>query len=84
MAITPRSDVAVNAAYLLANQLPSNPGFKPLLVVAEKEKLQGYMSALKLSNNDLPALVFYDKSGKQVGQVVATRTTITKFEHLYD
>ena len=82
MVITPRGDVAVDAAYLLANQLASNPGFVPLLIAAEKDRLNAYLNTLKLSNEELPAVVFFDKSGKQLGRVVATQAASYKLKHM--
>ena len=82
MAITPRGKVAADAAYLLANQLPYNPGFAPLLMAVEKDKLNRYLGELKLSNDDLPALVFFNKSGKELGRVVAAQTTMPKLKQM--
>ena len=82
MAITPRGDVAVDTAYLLANQLSSNPGFTPLFMAVEKDKLKGYLGALKLSNEELPALVFFDKSGRELGRVVAAQTASRKLKQM--
>ena len=82
MAITPRGKVAADAAYLLANQLPYNPGFAPLLMAVDKDKLNRYLGDLKLSNDDLPALVFFNKSGKELGRVVAAQTTMPKLKQM--
>lgn len=80
MALSPSGDVAAHAALLLANQMPHNSGFEPLLMVAENNRLQGYLDEFKLSSSDLPALVFFNKSGKEIGRVVATQTTMTKMK----
>ena len=82
MAITARGKVAADAAYLLANQLPYNPGYAPLLMAVDKDKLNGYLGELKLSNDDLPALVFFDKSGKELGRVIAAQTTMPKLKQM--
>lgn len=82
MVITPRGDVAVDAAYLLVNQLASNPGFVPLLIAAEKDRLNTYLNTLKLSNEELPAVVFFDKSGKQLGRVVAAQAASYKLKQM--
>jgi len=82
MAITARGKVAADAAYLLANQLPYNPGYAPLLMAVEKDKLNRYLGELKLSNEDLPALVFFNKSGNEVGRVVAAQTTTPKLKQM--
>jgi len=82
MAITARGKVAADAAYLLASQLPYNPGFAPLLMAVDKDKLNRYLGELKLSNDDLPALVFFNKSGKELGRVVAAQTTMPKLKQM--
>jgi hypothetical protein len=82
MAITPRGKVAADAAYLLSNQMPYNPGYAPLLMAVDKDKLKGYLGELKLSNEDLPALVFFNKSGKELGRVVAAQTTMLKLKQM--
>ena len=82
MAITARGKVAADAAYLLANQLPYNPGYAPLLMAVEKDKLNSYLGELNLSNDDLPALVFFNKSGNEVGRVVAVQTTMPKLKQM--
>lgn len=69
--LTERGDVAVDAAYLLASQLDQNPGFKPLFLAEEKEKLDGYMKTLSLPNGSLPAVIFFNKSGKELGRVIS-------------
>ena len=82
MAITARGKIAADSAYLLASQLPYNPGFAPLLMAVDKDKLNRYLGELKLSNDDLPALVFFDKSGKELGRVVAAQTTMPKLKQM--
>lgn len=82
MAITARGKVAADAAYLLANQLPYNPGYAPLLMAVDKDKLNGYLDKLNLSKDDLPALVFFNKSGRELGRVVAAQTTSPKMKQM--
>ena len=71
--LTSRGDVAVQAAYMLSAQLEQNTGFKPLLVAVEKDKLKIYMNALSLSKSTLPAVIFYDKTGKELNRVVTVK-----------
>lgn len=82
MAITARGKVAADVAYLLSNQLSYNPGYAPLLMAVDKDKLNGYLGELNLSNDDLPALVFFDKAGKELGRVVAVQTTMPKLKQM--
>lgn len=73
MVLAPRGDVAAEAAFLLATQIKQNPGFAPLLVIAEREKLQHYMHPLALTGESLPAVVFFDKSGRELNRVIAAQ-----------
>lgn len=69
--LTERGEVAVDAAYLLASQLDQNPGYKPMFLAEEPEKLDAEMKALSLPSGSLPAVIFYSKSGKELGRVVS-------------
>ena len=71
--LTERGDIAVQAAYLLSAQLEQNSGYKPLLIAAEKDKLIGYMNALSLSKTSLPAVIFFDKTGKELNRVISVK-----------
>jgi hypothetical protein len=74
MVLSGRGDVAADAAYLLVSQLKENPGYAPMLTVVEQGKLQEYMKALALSDASLPAVLFFDKSGKELNRVVAAQS----------
>ena len=71
--LTERGDIAVQAAYLLSAQLEQNSGYKPLLMAAEKDKLTGYMNALSLPKASLPAVIFFDKTGKELNRVISVK-----------
>ncbi len=73
MVLAPRGDVAADAAFLLAAQIKQNPGYAPLLVIAERAKLQDYMQPLALTGESLPAVVFFDKSGRELNRVIAAQ-----------
>ena len=73
MVLAPRGDVAADAAFLLAAQIKQNPGYVPLLVIAERTKLQNYMQPLALTGEALPAMVFFDKSGRELNRVIAAQ-----------
>lgn len=73
MVLTERGDIAAQAAYMLSTQIKQNEGYLPLLMVADKERIGGYMSALSLPAASLPAMIFFDKTGKELGRVVATK-----------
>ncbi|HZV62836.1 MAG TPA: hypothetical protein VFF75_10495 [Methylophilaceae bacterium] len=70
--LSERGKIAAEAAYLLSEQLQQNPGYQPLLIVPEDGKLQGYKKSLALNDEALPALIFFDKSGKELNRVTGT------------
>lgn len=76
--LTERGPEAAEAAYMLATQIEQNKGFLPLLMVADKSKMAGYMNALSLPAASLPAVIFYNKSGQELGRVIATQASIVK------
>ena len=76
MVLAPRGDVAAEAAFLLAAQIKQNPGYAPLLVIAERAKLQDYMQPLALTGESLPAVVFFDKSGRELNRVIAAQPAV--------
>lgn len=76
--LSDRGEIAADAAFLLSAQLKQNPGFSPLLVVPERDKLQGYMKTLALQSQALPAVIFFDKSGKEIGRVVGAKPVDVK------
>lgn len=76
MVLAPRGDVAAEAAFLLATQIKQNPGYVPLLVIAERGKLQSYMQPLALTGESLPAVVFFDKSGRELNRVIAAQPAV--------
>jgi hypothetical protein len=78
MVLTERGPIAAEAAYMLLAQIKENEGFAPLLIAAEKDKVAGYMSALSLPEASLPAVIFFNKSGKELGRVVATESVKIK------
>ena len=76
-----RGDIAADATVLLLNQLKQNAGFAPMMLTPEKAQLSQYLSELSLNSSDLPAVIFYDKSGKEMSRLVAVKpvsTTILK------
>ena len=53
----------------------------PLLVVAAKDNVAGYMSALALPNESLPTMIFFNKFGKELARVIAMKPSTTKSSH---
>lgn len=84
MVLTERGPVAAEAAYMLLAQIKQNEGFAPLLIAAEKGKVTGYMNALGLPAASLPAVIFFNKSGKELGRVVATESVKVQISQSQD
>jgi len=78
MVVTPRGNAAAEAAYLLLAQVKQNEGFAPLLLTVEHEKVAGYKAALGLPNSGLPAVIFFNKSGKEIARVVPAKSAAGK------
>ncbi len=74
LVLSERGPIAAEAAYLLLAQIKQNEGFAPLLMVADKEKIGGYMETLALPKASLPAVIFFSKSGKELSRVVASES----------
>jgi len=70
MVVSERGQVAADAAYLLSEQLENNPGYKPLLMVPMESQLKASLKELALSKDALPAVIFFNKSGKEIARVV--------------
>lgn len=78
MVIAERGPEAADAAMLLLAQVKQNEGFAPLLMVADKDKLNGYMATLALPKASLPAVIFFNKSAKELSRVVASESANIK------
>ncbi|HEY9267835.1 MAG TPA: hypothetical protein VIO39_00105 [Methylotenera sp.] len=81
MVFTERGNVAAEAAYLLLAQTKQNEGFAPLLLAVDNEKVAGYKAALGLPKSGLPAVIFFNKSGKEIARVVPAKSAMTKYSH---
>ncbi|MFZ3086793.1 MAG: hypothetical protein WA123_01865 [Methylotenera sp.] len=82
LVLTERGDIAAEAAYLLLAQTKQNEGYAPLLMAVEDDKVAGYKIALGLPNASLPAVIFFNKSGKEIVRVVAAKSAMTNFGQL--
>jgi hypothetical protein len=69
MVLSASGDVAAQSAYLLSEQLSHNPGYLPLLMVPKEPQLNAYANQLGLSKDTLPAVIFYDKAGVELGRM---------------
>lgn len=84
MVLTERGNVAAEAAYLLLAQTKQNEGYAPLLLAVENEKISGYKAALDLPSAALPAVIFFNKSGKEIARVVPAKSVMTKHSQIID
>ena len=82
MVVTERGNVAAEAAYLLLAQTKQNQGYAPLLLTVENDKLAGYKAALGLPNSALPAVIFFNKSGKEIARVVPAKSAMSKYSQI--
>lgn len=71
VAVTDKGVVAAETAWLLSSQIIRDSNYAPLLLVlkqdAEREKA---LKTLALSEVMLPALIYYDRDGREVARVV--------------
>lgn len=84
LVLTKRGTVAAKAAYLLLAQIKQNAGFAPLFMAVEDEQLAGYMQALALPQESLPAVIFFNKSGIEMVRVVAAKSVMTTVDKSQD
>ena len=70
--LSERGDIAAEAAYLLSEQYQQNPGYEPLLIVPKQNEISDFKKSFALSDDALPALIFFDKSGKELNRVTGT------------
>lgn len=74
MVVSDRGEVAKEAAYLLSEQIQYNAGYLPLLMVPNaNERNNAYALQLGLAKQDLPAIIFYNKAGNEIGRVLAAK-----------
>ncbi|OGV75794.1 MAG: hypothetical protein A3I83_03545 [Methylotenera sp. RIFCSPLOWO2_02_FULL_45_14] len=84
LVLTERGDIAAEAAYLLLAQIKQNEGYAPLFIAVESDKVAGYRNALRLPSESLPAVIFFNKSGKEIVRVVAAKSAMAKSGQLQD
>lgn len=82
MVLTERGNAAAKAAYLLLAQVQQNEGYAPLFLAVDKDKVHGYSEALGLPNASLPAVLFFNKSGKEIVRVVAPKSAMIRYAEL--
>lgn len=81
LVLTERGEIAAEAAYLLLAQVKQNQGYAPLLLAVEENKIAGYKTALDLPEAALPAVIFFNKSGKEIARVVSAKSAMNNYAH---
>lgn len=75
VAVTDRGTIAADTAWLLSAQVQKNNEYAPLLMVLKPEDRDRVLSRLKLSDSALPALIFYDRKGREISRVIGAYPT---------
>lgn len=70
VAVTELGVVAADTAWLLSAQVNRDGRYAPLLLVLKPEERQSALKTLKLSEQSLPALIFYDRNGREISRVI--------------
>ncbi len=70
VAVTDRGKVAADTAWLLSAQIKQDNSYAPLLLVLKPEDRESKLKTLNLSENSLPALIYYDRHGREISRVV--------------
>lgn len=73
VAVTERGEAAADTAWLLSAQINRDSSYAPLLVALKPEERQDTLNTLNLSEKSLPALIFYDRSGREISRVTNAR-----------
>lgn len=78
LAVSDLGQVAAETASLLNTKTQQDGSYAPLLLVLTKEDRESKLSSLNLTENDLPALIFYNKQGQEIRRVVDALDTLSK------
>ncbi|HEY8118404.1 MAG TPA: hypothetical protein VIE91_04130 [Methylophilaceae bacterium] len=79
VAVTEPGVVASDTAWLLSNQALDGREI-PILMVLKPETRVSTLNSLKLTASDLPALIFLDSNGNELGRVVGAAPAVKVFE----
>jgi DNA-directed RNA polymerase subunit H (RpoH/RPB5) len=69
LAVTDRGDVAADTAWLLSEQIKRDNSYAPFLLALKPEERESALKTLKLSESSLPALIYYDRHGREISRV---------------
>jgi DNA-directed RNA polymerase subunit H (RpoH/RPB5) len=75
VAVTERGNIAADTAWLLSAQVQKSNDYAPLLVVLKPEDRDVVLKKLKLVDDALPALIFFDRRGNEISRVIGAYPT---------
>lgn len=75
VAVTERGSIAADTAWLLSAQVQKNNDYAPLLLVLKPEDRDVVLKKLKLVDDALPALIFFDRRGNEISRVIGAYPT---------
>lgn len=73
LAIAERGSGAAKIAWLLAQQVQSNRGYTPYLLVTGAAERRQILQWLKLADDNAPLLVFLDRTGHELSRITGVR-----------
>ena len=69
VAVTKPGPIAAETAWLLSAQVVGSDKHAPLLLVLNEDK-EKLLQSLELHENALPALIYYDRSGREINRII--------------
>ena len=75
VAVTERGNIAADTAWLLSAQVYKSNDYAPLLLVLKPEDREAVLSRFKLVDSALPALIFFDRNGREISRVIGAYPT---------
>lgn len=70
VAVTEPGAIAAETAWLLSAQVVGSNRQAPLLLVLKPEDKDQVLKSLRLHETSLPALIFYDRSGREISRTI--------------
>ena len=70
VAVTEPGAIAAETAWLLSAQVVGSKRQAPLLLVLKPEQRTQVLKSLRLHETSLPALIFYDRSGREISRTI--------------
>lgn len=72
---------AAETAWLLSQQTQPGSGYAPYLLVIGAERREQVYRELKLPENSLPALLIFNRQGREVSRITGVRPTQVPWRH---